>query len=228
MTDVPRVAAHDAGQVCPTRADLAAAKRVMIKPGHGAKPDVLLVQLASGASCIVKDYAGRSAFVRRRLAPFLLAREARMHKALRDHPCVPRRLGRVDELAQAFEYRAGEPLSRGLGKALGAERAAQFVGDLEGAVRQMHAMGVVHLDLRHRDNILCSAEVEPILLDFVGAMKFRPGSIWYRWYRPTVLVYDESALRKWRGRLGPGAEARPRGPLRRMRSALRRSRRSKR
>jgi serine/threonine protein kinase len=218
------------GELCPTRADLQAAQVSVIKRGHGAKPDVVLVQRESGGSCIVKDYSGRSAFVRRRLAPFLLAREARVHEALRKHACVPRRLGRVDELAHAFEYCAGEPLSRALGARLGADRAAQFVRDLDAAVRRMHALGVVHLDLRHRDNILCSALGEPVLLDFAGAMKFRPGSFWYRWYRPTVLVYDESALRKWGARLMPGAEPRPRGLVRRMRrirSALRRSRRPK-
>jgi serine/threonine protein kinase len=175
----------------------------MLKTGRGVKPDVVLVRLASGGEVVVKDYFQRSVFVRRVLAPYLLRREESVHEALRSHEAVPAICGRVDSLALVLEYRTGEPLSRALGAALGQERAALLMTRIEEAVAKMHELGVVHLDLRHRDNILCDAEARPVLLDFAGAMRFRPGSFFYRFYRPTVLRYDASALVKWRERLTP-------------------------
>ncbi|MEE3332429.1 MAG: RIO1 family regulatory kinase/ATPase [Myxococcota bacterium] len=206
------------------REELASAEPTLLKRGRGAKPDVLLVKRSGGDTVVVKDYSQRSGWVRRWLAPHAVAREQRVHEALRDHISVPRVLGRVDPLALVLEYREGEPLSRSLASRLGEERAAQFALKLEDAVAQMHRCGVVHLDLRHRDNILCDEQAQPVLLDFVAAMCFRPGSFWYRWYRPTVLIYDEYALSKWRDRLQPGAQPRPHSLWRRLRSALKRFR----
>lgn len=206
------------------REELASADATVLKRGRGAKPDVLLVKRAGGAAVVVKDYSQRSGWVQRWLAPRAVAREERVHEALRDHASVPRVLGRVDPIALVLEYRKGEPLSRSLASRLGEERAAQFAVELEDAVAQMHRCGVVHLDLRHRDNILCDAQARPVLLDFAAAMCFRPGSFWYRWYRPTVLIYDEYALSKWRDRLQPGAAPRPQSLWRRLRSSLKRFR----
>jgi len=189
------------------RADLAGAGVRVLKRGRGAKPDVLLVE-ARGARVVVKDYAARSRFVRCFVAPRALAREARVHRALASHPNVPECLGPIDALALAFEYRPGEPLSRALAARLGPEKSGALLARFERAVARMHAMGVVHLDLRHRDNVLCDAQGEPVLVDFAFAMCFEPGSFWYRWYRPTVLIYDEYAISKWRDRLAPKAGAR--------------------
>ncbi|MEZ4218833.1 MAG: hypothetical protein R3E88_20345 [Myxococcota bacterium] len=215
--------ARGAPRVLPTRAEIARAPSRLLKRGRGAKPDVLAVAIA-GETLVVKDYAPRAAWVRRLVAPRVLAREERVHRALAPHAAVPACLGRVDALALAFEYRPGEPLSRALAQRLGADASARLLERLADAVARMHALGVVHLDLRHRDNVLCDSDGCPVLVDFAFAMCFRPGSFWYRWYRPTVLVYDEYAIAKWRDRLREGAPPRRRSAFGRWRSRRRRDR----
>lgn len=192
----------------------------MLKRGHGIKPDVLLVDSDAGP-VVVKDYAGRGFLVRRWLAPWLVQRELRVVGRLATVAAVPGALGAVDQHALALEFRAGEPLSRALARRVGAERIERFLADLEESVAAMYACGVVHLDLRHRDNILLGEGAKPVLVDFAAAMCFRPGGFWYRWYRPTVRGFDERALRKWRERLRPGAPASPRSLIRRLRSRRR-------
>jgi hypothetical protein len=192
------------------------------------KPDVLLVAgsaidtadvvSAERGAIVVKDFSERPAWVRLLLARWLCARELRIHRALAELPEVPVAIGRIDALAVAFEHRRGRPLTRSLGSSI----PAAFVGELEAAVAAMHDCGVVHLDLRHRANILLGDDGHPVLLDFGGAMCFRRGSWWYRKYRPTVLHFDHRALEKWRGRLAPGAEPSSRGWLRRLRARRRR------
>jgi len=204
-----------------TRGQLALGAGERLKRGHGFKPDVLLVT-GPGGRVIVKDYAGRGAWVRTWLAPWLVRRELRVFRSLETVEAVPRSLGAIDSLALALEFRPGEPLSRALAARMGGEAVARFLADLERDISAMHERGVVHLDLRHRDNVLWGADARPVLVDFAGAMSFRPGSFWYRWYRPTVLVYDERALAKWRERLRPGAPASPRTLRRRLRAWVRR------
>jgi len=203
------------------RAQLAGATRQVLKRGRGIKPDVLLVD-TPGGQVVVKDYALRPAWVRWRLGPWLARREQRIHRALAEVAAVPAALGAIDRLAFALEYRRGEPLSRALAERSGAESIAQFLAALEASIAEMHAFGVVHLDLRHRDNLLMDDHAQPVLVDFAAAMCFRPGSIWYRWYRPTVLVYDRRALVKWRDRLRPGAPPSRRSIWRRLRATRRR------
>lgn len=204
------------------RAQLASATRRVLKRGRGIKPDVLLVD-TPGGQAIVKDYAPRAAWVRWRLGPWLARREQRIYRALAEVAAVPQALGPIDRLAFALEYRRGEPLSRALAERSGARSVAGFLAALEASVEAMHACGVVHLDLRHRDNLLMDEWGQPVLVDFAAAMCFRPGSVWYRWYRPTVLVYDRRALAKWRDRLRPGAPPSRRSIWRRL-SAMRRRR----
>jgi serine/threonine protein kinase len=204
------------------RASLAAATRCVLKRGRGIKPDVLLVATPRGQA-VVKDYAPRASWVRGQLGGgaglgcWLARREQRIYQVLADVDAVPALLGPIDDLAFAVEYRPGEPLSRMLGERLGAESAAGFLRALEASVQAMHQRGVVHLDLRHRDNVLMDEQARPVLVDFAAAMCFRPGSVWDRWFRPTVLVYDRRALDKWRDRLRPGAPPSPRSTWRRLR-----------
>jgi serine/threonine protein kinase len=207
------------------RAELAGATRSVLKRGRGIKPDVLLVDTPSG-EVIVKDYALRGPWVRWRLGPWLAQREQRIHRALAEVAAVPAWLGRIDEFAFALEYRRGEPLSRALAERSGPEPVARFLAALEASVQAMHTCGVVHLDLRHRDNLLMDELAQPVLVDFAAAMCFRPGSFWYRWYRPTVLIYDRRALAKWRDRLRPGALPSRRSRWRRLRATRRRRARS--
>lgn len=176
----------------PARAALAGATERVLNRGGWGNPDVLLVQHA-GERLVVKDWAGRSRFVRRWLAPWLCARELRAWRALAGHPAVPRLVGPIDRLAFAVEYRPGETLFKSRLEPL----PEGFLAGLEAALAELHRRGVVHLDLRNRTNVLRDAKGAPVLIDFGSALVFRPGSLAARWLLPLFAAFDRRALGKW-------------------------------
>jgi predicted Ser/Thr protein kinase len=168
----------------------------VLQRGAGRKPDVRLVAW-DGEPAVVKDFAGRAPWLRATLGRWLVARELRAYRALAGHPDVPRLLGRVGRHGFAVEHRPGRRLSR----QRAAELPPDFLDRLERAVRGMHERGVVHLDLRHRSNVLVGHDGAPVLIDFASAVCLRPG----RWPDRVLLRWlarvDERALAKWRRKL---------------------------
>jgi hypothetical protein len=191
-----------------TRADLAGRTRAVLHRGNRRNPDVLLVD-AGGRDVVVKDFAPRGPWVRRWLGRWITDREVRAYRALAGHPAVPELLGRIDALALAVEHRPGRrPSRRNKG-----ELPPGFVVALEGAVAEMHARGVAHLDLRHRSNLLADEKGRPVLIDFASAVCFAPGGLGARLLLPLLAWIDRRALAKWRERLAPdgGAQLRSSG-----------------
>jgi serine/threonine protein kinase len=178
------------------RAELAARTRSVLNRGGWGNPDVLLVDGDVGR-VIVKDFGPRSRWVRRWLGPWLLRREEHAYRLLADVEAVPRLLGRVDDAALVFEYRPGVYLSRSLAGTL----PATFLADLQAAIDEMHRRGVVHLDLRHRSNILAGEDGRPVLLDFASALRFDASTRRGRMLVGLLGSVDRRALRKWRARL---------------------------
>jgi hypothetical protein len=180
----------------PTRADLRSGPRTHIQRGGWLHPDVLLVEDGEGHAAVVKDFAARPAWLRWTFGRWQSQREARIHRLLEAHPDVPRLLGRIDALAFAIEYRPGVPVSR-----THAERfTASFGADLAVAVEGLHARGVVHLDLRHRSNVLAGDDGRPVLIDFGSAIHLRPDHWLGRRLLPALVWIDRRALEKWRRR----------------------------
>ena len=184
----------------PTRADLAASQRECLSRGGARSPDVWRVEV-DGQSMVVKDFAPRGALVRATLGRWITAREARAWRILDGHPAVPRFLGQIDALAFAVEYRPGHYLTRSL------TVDAEFLPRLEAAVEGMHERGVVHLDLKHRDNVLEGEDGRPVLIDFGSAFVFEPGGLLARILLPLLAAIDRSAVRKWWTKLSPNAQS---------------------
>ena len=179
------------------RCNLAEQTRAVLNYGGWGNPDVLLVETGIG-SVVVKDFSPRSQSVRRWLGPWLLRREARAYRRLEGVEAVPRLLGQLDSAALVFEYRPGVLLSRSLAGKL----RPTFLAELQGAVAEMHQCGVIHLDLRHRSNILAGEDGRPVLLDFASALRFDPRTWWGRIGVALFAWVDRRALRKWQVRLG--------------------------
>jgi len=184
------------------RHSLAGLIRVPLQQGAGRKPDVLLVELPDGPA-VVKDFGARAPWLRVTLGRWLIARELRAYRALAGHPNVPRLLGRIDAYAFAVEHRPGRRLSR----QRAAELAPDFLAQLETAVRRLHERGVVHLDLRHRSNVLVDASGAPVLIDFASAICLAPTRGPQHWLLRVLARIDEAALAKWRAKLGPALAA---------------------
>lgn len=169
----------------------------LLSRGGSGNPDVVRVR-QDGRDVVVKDFSERGPWVRR-IAPWLVAREVRAYRQLADHPSVPRLLARIDRLAFAVEYRPGEILGPHLARRV----PSTFLPELRRAVDEMHARGVVHLDLRHRSNTLADADGHPVLIDFASALCFRPGGWGARWLLPLLARLDRRALEKWERQLAP-------------------------
>ncbi|MEZ4333517.1 MAG: hypothetical protein R3F35_17310 [Myxococcota bacterium] len=175
----------------------------MLSRGGRGNPDVLLVE-AGDRSVVVKDFGPRSAWVRRWFGPWLLRREVRAYRRLSGVASVPRWLGWLDRSAIVLEHRPGVPLSRSLAGRV----SPDFLPRLEAVVEEMHRRGVVHLDLRHRSNVLADDEGQPVVLDFASALFFDPQRACGRLAVRLLGAIDRRALAKWRARLGPPDSAR--------------------
>ena len=182
------------------RGNLAARTREVLNRGNARNPDVVLVD-AGDRLVVVKDFAPRAAWVRATIGRWITSREMRAYQILAGHPAVPHFLGRIDALAFAVEYRPGRHMSR----RLGAELAPGFIDRLADAVREMHARGVVHLDLRHRSNVLVDAHEQPVLIDFASAVMLSPRGLLARWLLPWLARWDWEAVEKWRQRVEPAS-----------------------
>ncbi len=179
-----------------TRASLAQRRREVLSRGGPRNADVLLVE-ADGGHVVVKDFAPRGRFVRSCVGPWLLRREVRAYRRLAGMASVPRLLGWLDPLAIVLEYRPGELLSRRL-----AGRVPRgFVDELAATIDEMHRRGVVHLDLRHRSNLLAGVDGRPVLIDFASALVFDVSSRLGRQAVEWLAAFDRRALEKWRVRL---------------------------
>ncbi len=178
-----------------SRASLPSAAVEVLSRGGAGNPDVLHVR-DEGRDYVVKDFSGRGPFMRR-LAPWLVRRELRAYDQLQGHPAVPRLVSRIDDLAFAVEYRPGEIL----GPRLAAWVPPSFIPELREAVREMHARGVVHLDLRHRSNARADPDGHPVLIDFASAVRFRPGGLAARVLLPLIAWIDLRAIQKWERQL---------------------------
>lgn len=183
---------------------LARVEPTPLQQGTGRKPDVLLFELPAGA-VVVKDFAARADWLRATLGRWLIARELRAYRALDGHPNVPRLIARIDAHAFALEHRPGRRLSRRRASDL----APDFLTQLEAAVRGLHARGVVHLDLRHRSNVLADADGAPVLIDFASAVCLAPNRWPQRWLLRALARIDEAALAKWRTKFGPAGATDP-------------------
>lgn len=180
----------------PARSDLSHGAVKMLQRGTGSSADVLLVERATGP-IVIKDYARRPTWIRLGLGRWSLAREERAYRRLSGVAAVPRWLGRIDADAIAIEYRPGTLLSR----SLAGEVPSAFVGELEAGVAAMHERGIVHLDLRHRSNVLAGEDGHPVLIDFASALFFDPSARRGRIARALFAWIDRRALEKWRVRL---------------------------
>jgi hypothetical protein len=182
------------------RARLAGADLALLQPGGWRRAAIRLVEL-DGHRLVVKDFGGCARWLRATLGRRLVARELRAYHALAGHPNVPRLLAVVDDYAFALEHRPGRHLSRRVRPSL----PPDFLARLEEAIAAMHRRGVVHLDLRHRDNVLVDEAGAPVLLDFASAVCL-PGRAGRALLAPLAWI-DRRALAKWRARLQGAPDA---------------------
>jgi predicted Ser/Thr protein kinase len=188
---------------CPRRDEIGPGTREVLVRGVGAKADVLVVAV-DGASVIVKDFAGRRPWIRG-LGRLQIRREERAYRWLHGVRGVPALVGRVDPLALAIERIDGERLAFA---ATAPEQAPRRVAELRAILDAIHARGVVHNDLRGRENVLLRRDGGLVVLDFAGSIRLRPGGLPHRLFFHLLTLADEAAFLKWKGIVAPGTYSR--------------------
>jgi serine/threonine protein kinase len=188
---------------CPSREEIGSGVREVLVRGVGAKADVLVVGVDAG-TVVVKDYSARGSWIRY-LGRLQIRRELAAYRCLEGVAGVPSLVGRVDAWALAIEHIDGERLAFA---GFPPEDGPRHLAQLRLILDAVHARGVVHNDLRGRENVLLLRNGGLAIIDFAAAIRLRPGGLahrlWFRWLTAT----DEAAFLKWKGMIVPGSYTR--------------------
>lgn len=180
-----------------TREDLEKGYVRRLNKNFSAKPDIRLVEI-DGHRAVHKDIRQKPSLVRYTLGTWLIEREYRIYTRLPDCPGVPRLHGRPDRWSILVEYVEGESLRREDPRV----HDPAFFGRLSRLVEAIHARGVVHLDLRHRGNIMITSDGEPYVIDFNGGF-YLGGNALARRLLPWFKKVDLFGLLKLKQRMNP-------------------------
>lgn len=183
----------------PRRADLSRARAETLTAGAANKADVFVVDIGEGPM-VVKDF-GTKPIWSRLLGRVQIAREVAAYRHLDGVEGVPRLVGRVDAHALAIEKVPGERLAFHPRRI---EDGCRFVGLLRGLIDRIHARGVVHNDLRGRENLLVRDDGSLVLVDLAGAVRLAPGGLAHRLFFRVLARADEAAFLKWKDLLLEG------------------------
>jgi hypothetical protein len=182
-----------------TRADFSGAPARILRRGSSYKADLLLYDVA-GECVLLKDYSRKRGVWRDVLGIMFTAREARALRALDGVEGVPQFRGRPDSHSIAMTFVAGRRI-RTTDPDLRSNE--EFIRRLRCVVRGMHERGIVHLDLKHRSNLIVTADGGPVILDFESALCFDPGWFGGRLAVGVLGQFDWLAVQNWTRRLCP-------------------------
>lgn len=166
--------------------------------GSFGKPDLYKLEMGDQAF-MVKDVRRRNFFLRWTLGLWLIHKEWKIYSRLKGLKGIPKPVERIDHFAFAMEYIPG--------KAVGRDEtlSPSFFSELERVLGEVHSRGVVHLDLRHKGNILASEEGEPFLIDFNSSFSFKKGGLLRRLFFPLFRWVDYGGLLKLKERAAPSS-----------------------
>lgn len=171
--------------------------RVLHRGGRD-KADLLLVDVGDGPF-VLKDFSAKGRLTRW-LGRIQISRESAAYRALAGVEGVPRFLGRVDPWSLAIEYVEGERLADAP-----IRDASVVLARLRALIDRIHERGVVHNDLRSRENLLVDRARRLFVVDLAGALRLKPGGFAHRFLFPLLETADEAAYLRWKERLAPGA-----------------------
>jgi hypothetical protein len=185
---------------CPRRDEIGPGTVTVLVRGVGAKADVLVVAV-DGDTVVVKDFAPRGVWVRG-VGRLQIRREVEAYRWLSGVDGVPALVGRIDALAVAIENIEGEQLAFA---PLTPAEATRHLSTLRGILDAIHERGIVHNDLRGRENVLLRRDGRLAVIDLAAAIRLRPGGLAHRLCFRFLALTDEAAFLKWKGMLAPGS-----------------------
>jgi predicted Ser/Thr protein kinase len=162
------------------------------------KPDLSKVEV-EGRTLMVKDVRRKSFPVRWSLGLWLIHKEWKIYSRLVGVEGIPMPIERIDRFAFAMEYVPGRSIERM------ESLPDTFFQDLERILKGLHSKGVVHMDLRHKGNILVSESGKPILIDFNSSFSFHEKGLLRRFLFPLLRWVDYGGLLKLKQRVSPAS-----------------------
>ena len=162
------------------------------------KPDLNRVEIG-GRILMVKDVRGKNFLFRWTLGLWLIHKEWKIYSRLAGIEGIPKVFDRIDRFAFVMEYVPGKPINRG------ENLPPSFFHQLELLLREVHSRGVVHLDLRHKGNILLSDKGEPFLIDFNSSLHLEERGLLYQFLFPLLRWVDYAGLLKLKQRVSPAS-----------------------
>jgi serine/threonine protein kinase len=169
---------------------------VPLVKGRWGKPDLSRVE-GEGRTLMVKDVWRRNLFLRWTLGLWLIHKEWKIYSRLKGVQGIPQAVERIDRFAFSMEFIPGRPIQRG------ETLQPSFFLNLEQMLEEVHQRGVVHLDLRHKGNILISEKEEPFLIDFNSSFCFKDKGFFRRLLFPILRWVDYGGLLKLKERVSP-------------------------
>jgi len=100
----------------------------------------------------------------------MLHHEYAVYKKLENFESVPRCYGLIDNQYLLLQYIDGLPI-----RVDRPQDEASYFQQLFDAIGRMHALGVAHMDLKKKDNLLVVKGMHPCLIDFGAAVIYQPG-----------------------------------------------------
>lgn len=183
----------------PTRGDLSARPTRLLKAGAFNKADLLVIDIGDGP-LVVKDFSAKSGWYRL-IGRVQLWREERAYRLVGEVEGLPRFAGRIDAHALAVERVEGKNLGPSAERAvIGPPLFPRLVAVIEG----LHARGLLHWDLRSRDNVMYTDDGRVFVLDLASAVFLRVGGLPHKLLFKWLKRIDDSALLKWKHMLGAG------------------------
>ncbi len=136
----------------------------VLRPGERARPDVRLIDLA-GRHCVVKDYGVGATVFKRLLGAYLVWRERVAMERAAGIEGIPEVVGTIGTCALVTQYMPGREATSAPREQLD----ETFFTRLRVLIDRVHARGVVHGDLKKLENVLVTADGQPVLVDFATA-----------------------------------------------------------
>ena len=160
------------------------------------KPDLNRVEIGSRA-LMVKDVAKKRFLFRWTLGVWLIQKEWGIYCRLRGIQGIPKPIERIDRFAFVMEFVHGRSINRG------EPLPPSFFSGLGQILREIHRRGVVHLDLRHKGNILVSEDGAPVLIDFNSSFYLGERGLLHRFLFPILRWVDQGGFLKLKQRASP-------------------------
>jgi len=180
-------------EACFSRKDIELTDAAFLNRGRWGNAD-LYRHRAEGRDWVVKDFRHCPPFVRHLWGAVMVHRELLALRRLDGIDGLPQGAFRLDRYALCYEFMPGVTLA----EATPEQTPPAFFEALEDMVKQMHARGVCHLDIRYRRNILVLSNGSPGLIDFQSHLSAtRAPAALRRWLEAADL---SGVYKHWHGR----------------------------